>query len=272
MQHTGHRYGAGSVCRPRPLATRLTAPSGPLFFPVTAYATRRRDSIRTSTAPMRCSRHRAGAARRLRLLWHRRVPRLTPEEFAGRRSARPSRRAAGRVLVLAGAGYGTALAVRCARLAEEAGADGLLAMPPYLVFAGQEDWCGTTGRWRPRPRSRDRLPARQRRVHPVERRRTGPYGRHRRPRGRTRRSRPPCSGPSARCAWSCPARSSCTSTDCRPPSRPSSPTARSASPLLVRRVLLRPRDRPRLPPGARDGDDRPRCTGCSTASTGRSSN
>ena len=40
--------------------------------------------------------------------------------------------------VVAGAGYGTALAVRYARLAEEAGADGLLAMPPYLVVAGQE--------------------------------------------------------------------------------------------------------------------------------------
>ncbi|MFF3143598.1 5-dehydro-4-deoxyglucarate dehydratase [Streptomyces sp. NPDC057927] len=46
--------------------------------------------------------------------------------------------AAGRVPVVAGAGYGTALAVRFARLAEEAGADGLLAMPPYLVVAGQE--------------------------------------------------------------------------------------------------------------------------------------
>ncbi len=40
--------------------------------------------------------------------------------------------------VVAGAGYGTALAVRYARLAEAAGADGLLAMPPYLVVAGQE--------------------------------------------------------------------------------------------------------------------------------------
>jgi 5-dehydro-4-deoxyglucarate dehydratase len=40
--------------------------------------------------------------------------------------------------VVAGAGYGTALAVRYAGLAERAGADGLLAMPPYLVLAGQE--------------------------------------------------------------------------------------------------------------------------------------
>lgn len=40
--------------------------------------------------------------------------------------------------VVAGAGYGTALAIQYAKLAEEAGADGLLAMPPYLVFADQE--------------------------------------------------------------------------------------------------------------------------------------
>lgn len=39
---------------------------------------------------------------------------------------------------MAGAGYGTALAIQYARLAEEAGADGLLAMPPYLVVADQE--------------------------------------------------------------------------------------------------------------------------------------
>jgi 5-dehydro-4-deoxyglucarate dehydratase len=45
--------------------------------------------------------------------------------------------AAGRVPVVAGAGYGTALALRYARIAEQAGADGLLAMPPYLVAADQ---------------------------------------------------------------------------------------------------------------------------------------
>ncbi|CAM5657465.1 5-dehydro-4-deoxyglucarate dehydratase [Streptomyces alboniger] len=56
--------------------------------------------------------------------------------------------AAGRVPVVAGAGYGTALAVRYARLAEAAGADGLLAMPPYLVVAGREGLCGTIGRSR----------------------------------------------------------------------------------------------------------------------------
>jgi 5-dehydro-4-deoxyglucarate dehydratase len=62
---------------------------------------------------------------------------LTPEEFQACVRAAVEE-TAGRVPVVAGAGYGTALAVRSARLAEAAGADGLLAMPPYLVVAGQE--------------------------------------------------------------------------------------------------------------------------------------
>jgi 5-dehydro-4-deoxyglucarate dehydratase len=45
--------------------------------------------------------------------------------------------AAGRVPVVAGVGHGTALAVQFVRAAEEAGADGLLVLPPYLVQAGQ---------------------------------------------------------------------------------------------------------------------------------------
>lgn len=45
---------------------------------------------------------------------------------------------AGRVPVLAGCGYGTRTAVQFARAAEEAGADGLLLFPPYLVNADQE--------------------------------------------------------------------------------------------------------------------------------------
>lgn len=62
---------------------------------------------------------------------------LTPEEFRLVVGAAVEE-AAGQVPVVAGAGYGTALAVQFAKLAEEAGADGLLAMPPYLVVAGQE--------------------------------------------------------------------------------------------------------------------------------------
>ena len=43
----------------------------------------------------------------------------------------------GRVPVLAGCGYGTAMAVEFARAAEKAGAAGLLLFPPYLVNADQ---------------------------------------------------------------------------------------------------------------------------------------
>lgn len=44
--------------------------------------------------------------------------------------------AAGRIPVVAGVGYGTALATRFAQEAAAAGADGLLVMPPYLVAGG----------------------------------------------------------------------------------------------------------------------------------------
>ncbi|MFJ8056164.1 5-dehydro-4-deoxyglucarate dehydratase [Streptomyces sp. NPDC096142] len=46
--------------------------------------------------------------------------------------------AAGRVPVVAGAGYGWAQAARFARIAEEAGADALLVLPHYLVAAPQD--------------------------------------------------------------------------------------------------------------------------------------
>ena len=45
---------------------------------------------------------------------------------------------AGRVPVIAGCGYGTAIAVELAQGAEKAGADGLLLLPQYLVGAKQE--------------------------------------------------------------------------------------------------------------------------------------
>jgi 5-dehydro-4-deoxyglucarate dehydratase len=44
----------------------------------------------------------------------------------------------GRVPVIAGCGYGTAMAVELARDAEKRGADGLLLLPPYLVNAEQQ--------------------------------------------------------------------------------------------------------------------------------------
>lgn len=45
---------------------------------------------------------------------------------------------AGRVPVLAGCGYGTAMAIEFAKAAEAAGADGLLMLPPYLVNGEQQ--------------------------------------------------------------------------------------------------------------------------------------
>ena len=44
----------------------------------------------------------------------------------------------GRVPVLAGTGYGTAIARDIAVGAEQAGADGLLLLPPYLMHSEQE--------------------------------------------------------------------------------------------------------------------------------------
>lgn len=44
---------------------------------------------------------------------------------------------AGRVPVIAGTGYGTAIATDIARRAEAVGADGLLLLPPYLMVPGQ---------------------------------------------------------------------------------------------------------------------------------------
>jgi 5-dehydro-4-deoxyglucarate dehydratase len=45
---------------------------------------------------------------------------------------------AGRVPVIAGCGYGTAMAKQFARAAERAGADGILLLPPYLVNSPQQ--------------------------------------------------------------------------------------------------------------------------------------
>uniref|UniRef100_A0AAU3HX81 Probable 5-dehydro-4-deoxyglucarate dehydratase n=1 Tax=Streptomyces sp. NBC_01393 TaxID=2903851 RepID=A0AAU3HX81_9ACTN len=119
-----------------PLAARLNIPSGPLFFPVTAYGPDGtvdpgvyREHVRRGVE--------AGAAAVFACCGTGEFHALVPEEFET--CVRAAVEATeGRVPVIAGAGYGTALAVRYARLAEAAGADGLLAMPPYLVTAGQE--------------------------------------------------------------------------------------------------------------------------------------
>ncbi|MFF9276463.1 5-dehydro-4-deoxyglucarate dehydratase [Streptomyces griseosporeus] len=119
-----------------PLAARLGRPGGPLFFPVTAYGPDGSVDLGTYRTHVRRGID-AGAAAVFACCGTGEFHALTPEEFeACVRTA--VEEADGRVPVLAGTGYGTALAVRYARLAEAAGADGLLAMPPYLVVAGQE--------------------------------------------------------------------------------------------------------------------------------------
>ncbi len=62
---------------------------------------------------------------------------LTPEEVA-RIVAVAVAETAGRVPVLAGVGYGTAIACELARNVETSGADGILLLPPYLVNSEQE--------------------------------------------------------------------------------------------------------------------------------------
>ncbi|MFC9291779.1 5-dehydro-4-deoxyglucarate dehydratase [Streptomyces sp. NPDC057052] len=121
---------------PAPLAARLRVPSGPLFFPVTAYGPDGSLDLDAYRAHVRRGVE-AGAAAVFACCGTGEFHALTPEEFETCvRTAVDE--TAGRVPVVAGVGYGTALAVRYARLARAAGADGLLAMPPYLVVAGQE--------------------------------------------------------------------------------------------------------------------------------------
>ncbi|MGW6396653.1 5-dehydro-4-deoxyglucarate dehydratase [Streptomyces sp. NPDC055134] len=119
-----------------PLAARLSIPSGPLFFPVTAFGPDGALDLDTFRTHVRQGVE-AGAAAVFACCGTGEFHALTPEEFQACVAAAVEE-TAGRVPVVAGAGYGTALAVRYARLAEDAGADGLLAMPPYLVVAGQE--------------------------------------------------------------------------------------------------------------------------------------
>ena len=118
-----------------PLAARLTRVQGPLFFPVTAYGPDGTVDLDAFRAHVRNGVD-AGAAAVFACCGTGEFHALTPEEF-GRCVAAAVEETAGEVPVVAGAGYGTALAVQYARIAEEAGADGLLAMPPYLVVADQ---------------------------------------------------------------------------------------------------------------------------------------
>lgn len=61
---------------------------------------------------------------------------LTPAEAA--RVTQAAKQSSRNTPILGGAAYGTALAVEMAIAAEEAGADGILLLPPYLMFCEQE--------------------------------------------------------------------------------------------------------------------------------------
>lgn len=61
---------------------------------------------------------------------------LSPDEVG--QVTRAAKEASGNVPIIAGCGYGTALAVETARIVEAAGADGMLLLPHYLMEAPQE--------------------------------------------------------------------------------------------------------------------------------------
>lgn len=119
-----------------PLAARLTVPSGPLFFPVTPYGPDGALDLDTYRTHVRQGVE-AGAAAVFAACGTGEFHALDPEEYETcvRAAVEATQ---GRVPVVAGVGYGTRLAVRYARAAHTAGADGLLVLPPYLVVAGQE--------------------------------------------------------------------------------------------------------------------------------------
>ncbi|MFI1508497.1 5-dehydro-4-deoxyglucarate dehydratase [Streptomyces sp. NPDC020597] len=121
---------------PAPLAARLRAAGGPLFFPVTAYGPDGSLDLDVYRAHVRQGVE-AGAAAVFACCGTGEFHALTPEEFEAAVRAAVDE-TAGRVPVVAGTGYGTALAAHYARRARAAGADGLLALPPYLVVAAQE--------------------------------------------------------------------------------------------------------------------------------------
>lgn len=61
---------------------------------------------------------------------------LTPAEVAS--VTKMAKTAADKTPILGGAAYGTAMAVEMAKAAESVGADGILLLPPYLMFCEQE--------------------------------------------------------------------------------------------------------------------------------------
>lgn len=117
----------------RSLGRRL---GGLLFFPVTAFAPDGSLDPEVYRAHVRAGID-AGAGAVFACCGTGEFHALTPREFRTCVGVAVEE-AAGRVPVVAGTGHGTAQAVEYAGLAEQAGADGLLAMPPYLVTPDQK--------------------------------------------------------------------------------------------------------------------------------------
>jgi 5-dehydro-4-deoxyglucarate dehydratase len=115
------------------LADRL---DGLLFFPVTPCDDRERLNLDAFRQHVRDGIG-AGCGAVFACCGTGEFPSLDLDEYAACVAAAVEE-SAGRVPVVAGTGYGTALASRFSAAAETAGADGLLALPPYLVQAGQE--------------------------------------------------------------------------------------------------------------------------------------
>lgn len=133
-------------------AASLTARlDGLLFFPVTPFGPDGAVDLEVFRAHVRRGIE-AGAGAVFACCGTGEFHALTPEEYRACVAAAVEE-SAGRVPVVAGAGYGTALALQFARLAEEAGADGLLAMPPTSSSPTRPDCCATTRRSPRAPRS-----------------------------------------------------------------------------------------------------------------------
>jgi 5-dehydro-4-deoxyglucarate dehydratase len=115
------------------LADRL---DGLLFFPVTAFGPEGALDLATFRAHVRAGID-AGAGAVFACCGTGEYHALGLDEYQSVVAAAVEE-TRGEVPVLAGAGHGTALAVQFTRLAEEAGADGLLVLPPYLVVPDQE--------------------------------------------------------------------------------------------------------------------------------------
>jgi 5-dehydro-4-deoxyglucarate dehydratase len=120
---------------PRPLARLADRLDGLLFFPVSAFDAEGRVNLGIFREHVR-SRVGAGAGGVFACCGTGEFFSLDPDDFGALVSAAVEE-VAGRVPVIAGIGYGTALARHFVRAAEQAGADGLLAMPPYLADGGQ---------------------------------------------------------------------------------------------------------------------------------------